>query len=127
MGQDEINFSGNFQGAIINYKSVLTNVSQTTGQIPWIETRDREELKGLIEALNAALEELPDDRADERVAVAQQAKTLVDTANAKTPNKSLLQVAVKGLQDVAKIVADKAPTVLSVANQIADLFSKFGN
>ena len=40
-----------------------------------------------------------------------------------TPNKSFLTITTKGLKEAAKAVADIAPTVLTVAGQIAKFVS----
>jgi len=123
---DTTNFSGDFRGAIVNFKSTLTNVQQTVQAIPTADAAEREELERLVVALSAALEGLPPDKAEQAEAVAQQTQALVEEAKKEQPNKTMLGITANGLKQAAETVADVAPNVLQVATQIVAFFAAFG-
>ena len=123
---DTANFSGDFRGAIVNFKSTLTNVRQTVNAMPMADAAEKQELERLVVALSTALESLPDDKGELADALAQQTKGLIEEANKEQPNKTMLGISANGLKQAAETVADVAPKVLQVATQIADFFARFG-
>ena len=123
---DTFNMSGDFRGAILNIKSTLSNVSQSIGALPNADESAKDELKHLIEQLNAALQQVPAGKEEEAQAVATSAEMLVQTASAEKPNKPMLQITGEGLKQAAKNLADVMPTVLTIATQIVAAVLKLG-
>ena len=123
---DTTNFSGDFRGAIVNFKSTLRNVEQSVGAMPTADGAEREELARLVRELSAALESLPDDKGEVAEVLARQTETLVEEAKKDKPNRTMLGISADGLKQAAETVADVAPKVLGVARQIAEFFAKFG-
>jgi hypothetical protein len=124
MSGDTFNMSGNFSGAILNIKSTLGNVIQTTNNLPNASDEERQELQKLILDLQAELSQAPPEMAKEAEAVAQTAKALVDTANAEQPNSTLIQISGEGLKKAAENLAAVMPTVLTIATQIVTAVSR---
>lgn len=118
MTGDTFNMSGDFRGANVNIKSRLTNVQQTIGKLPNADDAAKAELQQLVAQLNDALQQAPEDKAEEAEAVAQMAETLVETANSEKPNKMMLQITGEGLKKAAENIAAVMPTVLGIATQI---------
>jgi ElaB/YqjD/DUF883 family membrane-anchored ribosome-binding protein len=116
--------SGDFRGANVTIKSTLTNVTQTIGSLSDAEASTRAELEELVRTLNDALQQAPDDKAEEAEAVAQYAQVLVEKAAEEKPNKTMVQITGRGLKQAAKNLADVTPTVLSIATQIVATVSK---
>ncbi len=116
--------SGNFQGAIINIGSSLTQVTQTIGQAPGVDPVVKEELQRLVGQLQAALQQAPLSRAEEAQAVADLAETLFNQAIKDKPNKSLVQITGEGLKQAAQNLAGAAPAVLDIAIQIVGTVGK---
>jgi len=123
---DTANFTGNFTGAIINYKTTLTNVQQSIQAIPTANADDKAKLEELVTELMGALEGLPPAKAEQAEAVAQQTQALVEEAKKEKPNKTMLGITANGLKQAAETVADVAPKVLQVATQIVTFFATFG-
>lgn len=115
---DTFNMSGNFSGAIVNVKSTLTNVSQTIGALPQADDAAKAELQDLIRQLEEALKQVPPDKAQEKEAVEQMAKMLVDTANNEQPNKSMMHISAEGLKKAAENLAGIVPDVVKIAGAI---------
>src|SRR5574341_77006 len=118
---DKITISGNIQNSILNIKSTLTNVQQSVGSIPTNDDSARKELQGLIEQLSQALQNVPDNQKEQAEAVAVSAQSLVETAKAEKPNKTLLQITGEGLNKAAENLAEVAPAVVGIAGQVIAL------
>ncbi|HJR81246.1 MAG TPA: hypothetical protein VJ821_14345 [Anaerolineales bacterium] len=118
---DKITIDGNIQNSILNIKSTLTNVQQSVGSIPTGDEAARQELQALIEQLGQALEKVPDKKKEQAEAVAVSAQTLVETAKAEKPNKTLLQISSEGLKKAAETLTDVAPAVVGIAGQVIAL------
>jgi len=116
--------SGDFRSANVTIKSTLTNVTQTIGALPQADASSKAELEKLIEELNDALQQVPDDKAEEAEAVAQSAEMLVEKAAEEKPNSTMIKITGEGLKQAAKNLADVTPTVLSIATQIVATVSK---
>ena len=116
---DQFNMRGDFRGAIVNIKSTLTNVQQSVGEIATNDETARKELEKLIQQLSDALQKVPAEKQEEAQAVAETAKTLVDSAKAEKPNKTMLKITGEGLKQAAQNLTDVMPTVIPIAGQIA--------
>jgi hypothetical protein len=121
-------YSGDFRGAILNIRSTLSNVTQSIGAIPQADDGTKAELERLVTQLEKALEEAVEqapEKADDAEAVAEMTKTLVDTASAEKPNKTMIQISGEGLKQAAKNIADVMPTVLDIATKIVTVVAAF--
>lgn len=116
---DRINLSGDFRGSIINIKSTLTNVQQNVGGIRTDDQDARKELEKLIGQLSEALQKVPENEQEHAEAVAETAKSLVDTAAAEKPNKTVVKITAEGLKQAAQNLAGVMPSVVTIAGQIA--------
>ena len=116
---DEISLSGNYSNVILNIKSTLTNVQQSVGVMPAVDEAARADLQSSIEQLKQALETIPGSLKDEAEAVATAAQMLVDTAKAEKPNKPMIEITADGLKKAAANLAQVAPTVVTIAGQVA--------
>jgi methyl-accepting chemotaxis protein len=121
---DRFNMSGDFRGAIINIRSTLTNVQQSVGEIHSSDETTRKELEALIGQLSEALQNVPAEKEEQAEAVAETAKTLVETAKAEKPNKTMLQISGEGLKQAAQNLAEVLPTVVTIAGQIVMAVAK---
>jgi len=115
---DTFNVSGDFRGAILNIKSILSNVSQSIGAMPNADPSTKDELKGLIDQLDEVLQKAPPEKAEEAEAVAESARMLVETAAKEKPNQAMVQISAEGLKMAAQNIAQAMPTVLTIATQI---------
>ena len=121
---DTFYVAGNFQGAILNVKSILQDVNQTIGRTPHADKSLRDELQSLIDQLNEALQQVPAPQIDEAEAVAETAKELVETATAEKPNRVRIKITSDGLKKAAETLASVMPQVLVIATQIVDTIAK---
>lgn len=127
LGSDAITMSGNFEGAILNVKSSLANVSQTIEAIPNASPADKQTLKTLLARLDTALAETTAQAphlSEAAEAVRVTAKTLLETAGQAQPNRSLLKISGEGLKQAAQDLAVVTPAVLSLATQIVETVLK---
>ena len=81
---DTVNFSGDFRGGIVNYKSTLTNVRQSIKGIPTTDEAGKQELERLVVDLSQALESLSAKKGEQAEAIAQQTQTLGEEAKKRT-------------------------------------------
>jgi predicted transcriptional regulator len=123
---DTFNMTGNFSQAVINIKSTLTNTTQTITALPNAEPSVKVELEELIQQLSDALQQVPDDKAEDAEAVAQCAEQLVKVATAEKPNKPMIQITGDGLKQAAKNIAGVMPAVLAITTQIVATVAKLG-
>ena len=121
---DEFNMSGNFQGAMINIKSTLSNVQQSVGAMPAGDTADRAELTNLIQQLSDILQKLPAEQQEYAQALAETTQALVNAAKQQNPNKTTVQITGDGLMQAAKNLASVAPLVLPLAGQIVQTVTR---
>ncbi len=115
-----INYSGNFQGAIVNINSTLSSVTQTISGSPKLDQTAKDELAALVQQLNTALQQAPADKSDEAETVADFAKDLIENATKDKPNKTKMAYTADNLKKAAENLATVIPTVLPVAIQIAE-------
>jgi hypothetical protein len=113
-----INFSGNYQGAILNVQSTLNSVSQSIVTSPNLGQDDKETLSSLIDQLDKVLQNVPPDKVEEAEAVADSAKALVDAATKEKPNKTTIKITAEGLKQAAKNLAAVLPEIMSIALEI---------
>jgi hypothetical protein len=111
-------FSGNFQGAIINFQTELDHVSQIINSAPNFDDNFKSQFQDLIQQLFNELKEAPKDKEDDIEAVLVTAKTLVETMSKEKINKPLVTINADSLKKAAENIAQIMPTVLSVATQI---------
>jgi len=116
--------SGDFRGAIVNVDSVLTNLRQSVGAASTMDAAIREELSGLIDQLNQALEEIPSDNAQEAEAVAWAAEQLVEAAVEDNPNRVKIEITRESLMKAANNIAAVMPTVLLIAEGIVSAIQR---
>lgn len=121
---DTFNMSGNFQGAIVNIKSTLTNTTQTVGAIPNAQPADKDELKALIEQLSTALQQVPAEKATEAEKVAKRADELVKEAADKDTDQEAVEAKGNLLLKAAQNVAGAMPAIMPIATQIVTHLSK---
>lgn len=111
-------FSGDFRGAILNYKSTLDNVSQMIKTAPTVTQENKEELLKLMEQLIQELQKVPSANAEDAAAVAESAETLIGAATKEKANKTSVKITAEGLKAAAENIAKVMPTVLSISTQI---------
>jgi hypothetical protein len=68
--------------------------------------------------LETVLREVPQENEDDAEAVANMAKSLIESATRDKPNKPLVQISVEGLKRAAENVAVITPKVLLTAQAI---------
>jgi hypothetical protein len=100
-------------------------VTQSIGAIPQADDSTKAKLEELVAQLNEALQQVPPEKAEDAEAVAEMTKSLIDTASAEKPNKTMIQITGEGLKQAAKNIAGVMPTVLSIATQIVTTVAMF--
>jgi hypothetical protein len=121
---DQFTMSGTFSGAILNIKSTLTNVAQSIGAAPNGDTATKAQLQALIAQLSAELQKIPAEKAGEAEAVAETAKAAVEQATKAQPNTTMVQISAEGLKQAAQNLAAVLPTVVPLAERVADMLRK---
>ena len=121
---DEFNMSGNFQGAVINIKSTLSNVQQSVGAIPAGDAVDRAALANQIQQLSDILQKLPAEQQEYAQALAETTQALVNAAKQQKPNPAMVQITGDGLLQAAKNLAAVTPLVLPLAGQIVQTVTR---
>lgn len=121
-------YSGDFSGAILNVRSTLSNVSQSIGSIPQADDQAKDQLQELVSRLDAVLTDLVNqapEKADDAEAVASMTESLIQTASAEKPNKTILQITGEGLKSAAQNIADVMPAVLDIVSKIIPIVTSF--
>ncbi len=112
-------------GDITNSKGVAigrgASAVVTINTMPPVDDPTKRELESLIAELNAALQQIPENRAEEGEAVAAMTKSLIENAAAEKPNKAMMKISGEGLKQAAKNIADIMPTVLGIATKIVGI------
>jgi len=119
-GGDEIRgskyvMSGNFQGAVLNIESQLTNVTQSIMAAP-LGGEQRADLNSLAAALEAELRRVPAERAAEAEAVA--ARLAKVTAAVAEGDGELADIGGRALERAADALGDVRPGLPAAARQI---------
>ncbi len=120
-------YSGNFQGAILNVRSTLTNVTQSIGTIPNATAEQQQSLEALVKQLTEALEQFAQaqpEKTEEVEAVAETTKALVEGVQKEKPNRPLLKMTGETLVKAAENLAAVTPAVLVISKQIVDFVLK---
>jgi len=118
---DSIDMSGDFRGANVNVKSNLTNASQLIETLPNVDQLFKEQLQELLKNLNAELQRVPSEKANEADAVASLANDLVGKASETKPNPMMIKITGEGLKQAAQSIAAVVPTALDIATKIVAL------
>lgn len=118
---DSLELSGDFRGSILNIKSRLDNVSQQIDTIPRAGEETKDELRELINKLEAVLKETPRERAEDAEVVSKRLQDLVDEAQEEEPESAILQVSSERLRKAAHNISDILPDVFPIATQIVSL------
>lgn len=117
---DTINISGgDFRGSNINIKSTLQRVSQTIRALPSADDTAKAELEKLMVQLNDVLQQHATKKPEDTEAILEMAKDLIEKANTKKPNKTLLAVSAKGLREAAEAIKDVVPIAISIIKTVA--------
>ncbi len=119
-GGDEIRgskyvMSGNFQGAVLNIESQLTNVTQSIMAAP-LGGEQRADLNSLAAALEAELRRVPAERAAEAEAVAGRLAKV--TAAVAEGDGELADIGGRALERAADALGDVRPGLPAAARQI---------
>lgn len=115
---DTFNMSGDFRGAVLNIKSILTEVQQNVGALQTDVEAEKDELTRLVAQLTVALQAVPSHRGEQAEAVAEMAKALIDAATAEVPNKTMVRISGEGLQRAAADLTDDLADVSVLTAQI---------
>lgn len=115
---DQMNFSGDFQGAILNVKSQLSNVTQSIGALPNVAQTDKDELTRLVNELKTLLDQTPPDKIAEAETVAKRTDKLVKELEEQKPDPEMVETMGKSLKKAAENLAGALPAVLPIATQI---------
>ncbi len=118
---DQFTMSGNFSGAILNIKSILSNVSQSIGAAPGGDAASKAHLQALIEQLSAELQKVPAEHAADAEQLAKRTESVVAEATKATPDKEDAEYSLSRLKKAAENIAAVLPTVLPIATQIVDV------
>ena len=116
--------SGDFQNAILNIDSTLTNLGQTINAVTGVNPDVIGEMERLVEQLNETLKQAPSEKMEEAEAVAQAAEVLIEAATNERPNKYTVEIRREGLQKAAQNIASVMPTVIAIATQIIAAIAK---
>lgn len=109
---------------VLSIGSILTSASQSIQISSAINDSDKAAIGDLLDRLNNDLQEVPEDRADDAEAVAETAKSLVESASKEKPNKRLLAINIEGLKKAAENIAAITPRVLTTALAIISFVEK---
>jgi hypothetical protein len=111
-------YSGNFQGAMLNIRSTLSNASQQIGAISSSDQRAKDELRQLIDQLGASLQQVPREHSSTAETAAKRAAAMVEEAAKPSPDREMIAFSGESLKKAAANLAQVAPTVLAIATQI---------
>jgi len=117
MSQDNINIH-HVSGSVI-VKSRLNRVNQTIRTAPSVSEEKKQELEALMDELKQALEPATDAQPEDSQRVVEAAEYVAAEVAKQKPSKKFLDITTEGLMEAARAVASIAPTVLTVASQIA--------
>lgn len=119
---ENIILSGDFKGAIVPIKpNYFSEVSHIIHNSNTIDNELKNSLEKLISELQSELNKVPQDKADEAVAVAEVAKELIEASTKDKVNKPLVTIKAETLKQAAENIAKMLPTVLPIAIKIIEL------
>jgi hypothetical protein len=114
------NITGN-TNAIINIDGLFREVRQSISTAP-IDAIKKNELSTLVEQLTAALDRLPDDKKENKEAVADHLKLTMDKIKDRAPNKISLGESIGGMIRTAKDLAEVLPIATKIGTIVAGMF-----
>ncbi len=119
---DSFNFTGaNLSGSNNNFKSTLTNVTQTVGALPASVPADKKEhLAALLKQLGELLGTAPADKQEDAETVEEYAKELLSKLGSEQPKKTAVTITLDGLKKAAENLGAVIPAILPLATQIAN-------
>ena len=103
---------------IVNVSSTLNSVHQFVEANSYVDSSSKQELEKLLRELETVLREVPKENEDDAEAIANMAKSLIESATREKPNKPLVQISAEGLKRAAENVAVITPKVLLTAQAI---------
>lgn len=122
---DKIEMSGDIQGSMVNVKTNLNRVNQSLDQFSETNSFFKYELHNLNSQLEKELRQLPNENEEEKEAVREYARRLIEEADKPKPNKTLIKISGEGLLTAAKKIAAITPAVLTTATQIVETIAKY--
>ena len=115
---DTFNMSGNFQGANLNIKATLTNVSQTIGRLPNADESAKQTLEQLVAQLNNLLQQVSPGQQTVANDVADATELLINTAADDKPNSTMLDMLGEGLKQRAQKLKGNLPQIVDLTTKI---------
>jgi hypothetical protein len=103
---------------IVNINSTLTSVYQSVEENSYIDSSSKQEIEKLLQQLESALKEVPNENTDGAETVAEMAKSLIENATKEKPNKKLIEISAEGLKKAAKDLAVIIPSVLLISERL---------
>jgi len=86
----------------------------------------KEKLAALVDRLNQELKAVPGEKREEAEALAETTKDLMKKAEAKKPNKTLINISAQGMKEAAGALASVVPSAVQIVKDIADLVIGMG-
>lgn len=117
-GRDTVIVGGSNINSIVTLNSVLTHVRQSIDSVSSADDAAKAQLQHQIDALEAALRQVPPDQSEAAQAVAESAKALVDEAAKPQPNKDLVNWRAETLEKIAVTLAAVVPPLMPVVTKI---------
>ncbi len=122
--QSPVTFHVSGSGSIINVQSTLNNSTQTIHNSPALADEDKIQFEALIEKLESALGQVPDEYGDDKEAVAVCASRLAEDVSRSKPNKKAIAISAEGLKKAAENIAGIAAPVLATVNAILSFVAR---
>jgi len=99
----------------VNEKLQLHQVQQIIGALPNLAPEQKTKATELMQQLLGELSKLP---AEDAEAIRVSANELLEKASAAKPNRTLLSLSAKGLQEAAAAVQGIAPAVVTTVREL---------
>ncbi len=112
---DTFNMSGNFQGANVNIKSTLENVTQSINTLPYADDSAKADLVMLVAQLDELLKQVPSTEGQK---LSAETEALLNMAAMDKPNSTVLEMLGNGLKQTAVKFKDNLPEIVEVATKI---------
>ena len=112
---DTFNMSGNFQGANVNIKSTLENVTQSISTLPYADASAKAELVRLVAQLDVLLKRVP---TAEGAKLSTETEALLQMAANDKPNPTIIEMLGAGLKQTASAFKNNLPEIVDVAAKI---------
>lgn len=121
---DTFTMSGNFQGANVNIKSTLKNVTQSIGALPQADAATKTDLLSLVAQLDTLLQRVPAEKAQQANEVSEGTEMLLKTAADKNPSKTMVKMLGEGLKQAAQQLVQHLPEIVGVVAKIVTAVSQ---